>query len=138
MKLTPKTFVKFPSSEKAKREFYKTNLIATADLLEALPDSRHDQKNFGVAPNAHSCGTTGCAVGLAAMYNIIPGLQYRVGEQAYYSSVFYIEPVVNGKEAEWDDACPLFFGERSFAIFYHTEANKKQTIAALRRLANEY
>jgi len=137
MKLTPKTYVVFPTTEKAKAKFYKANLLKTADLLESLPNSRHSQKDFGLAPSEHSCATVGCALGLAAMYNIIPGLQYRIGEESFFAEGYFIEPVVNGKKRHWEDTAELFFSWDACDIFWDTTTTKKKTIAALRRLANQ-
>jgi|GEM_PF-6331632 len=137
MKLTPKTYVVFPTTKEDKAAFYKTNLLKTADLLESLPNSRHSQKGFGIAPSEHSCGTVGCALGLAAMYNIIDGLQYRVSENRSEEGAHHILSVVNGEASTWRKAAYIFFGDDAGYVFYNTTATKKQTIAALRSVAKQ-
>jgi len=137
MKLTPLTYAKFPTTDGEKLKFYRSNLRAIAKLLKSVPNDQHNQKDFGIAPDAHSCATRGCALGLAAMYNIIPGLQYYITDSTSQDSEgFEIEPIINGEKSNWPAAMTKFFGDFGDPVFFNTCYSKEQTIVELRKIAD--
>lgn len=137
MKLTPLTYAQFPTTNAEKLKFYRTNLRTIAKLLKQVPDTQHNQKDFGIAPDAHSCATRGCALGLAAIYNVIPGLQYYVTDtNNEVNEGFEIEPIINGEKSNWPAVTTKFFGDMGDPVFFNTRYTKAETIAELRKIAD--
>lgn len=137
------------------------NCKALADYLETVPDKNFDMDTWLQVKNS-SCGTVGCALGWAALGNIIPGLQWGVKREAYDPKTGSIRvtwaktlrtankwlsgkspsgahvcdvPIMEGKECDWDDAGATFFGEATcHGIFYNTQLSKAEAIARLRKV----
>lgn len=142
------------------KQFWASNCIKLANFLAAKPNSAHNQSSWAERNDKAPCGTRACALGWAALSDILPGLQYVIigykdpsgervylsdylkelekEEQGFYNMAFY--PAVNGNvNYSWEQVGKMYFG--SFVldtIFLNTSRNKKNTIAALRYCAKKY
>lgn len=129
MKKTPLTYTEFAAD---KDKWQRDNCKKLALLLESLPDSAHNQLEWGKTNEDHSCGTVGCALGIAAMYNTFPGLQYWINRLPLsYQACIY--PVIDGhKVDDWSEAGNKFFGNIPMMyIFFDSNLSKKQVIMLL-------
>ena len=130
-KRVPATFTKKPLTAFT-LEDYQENARLLADKLETVDPRQHDQVTWGRISTDHPCGTTGCALAIAAMSHIIPGLQYCVTGHGE------ILPVINGKPEPlyWAHVGEMFFGkEVTVSIFLGTNLSKHEVIKRLRYFA---
>jgi hypothetical protein len=102
--------------------FYADNCERLAVLMLETQlqktETEHMQHEWGtVGP----CGTRACALGHAALYNIVPGLQYSLvssltGDfwegRRNHKLPYKIVAMVGGKRKPWSEVGPMFFGSR--------------------------
>lgn len=117
--------------------FYADNCETLANFLESKPDEAHNQSVWTRPDDEAPCGTVGCALGWAAMSQIIDGLQYALMSSACATDDIFARrqfvPTINGREAGWDEAGRAFFGQRVLnQVFLSTTLDKQQTIDTLR------
>lgn len=141
-------------------KFWAANCIKLANYLEAKPESSHDQGSWAEPNSEAPCGTRACALGWAALANLLPGLQYviRARDEVTQEEVFlsaYLDkeekeehklycqsyfPTVNGQVMEdWESVGLMYFGR--FVrdnVFLDTDRDKDGTVAALRYCAKMY
>lgn len=113
-KLTPFTFATIPT--KLGREmnlFHARNCEKLARIMERLPREKHDQGELCNVDVQTGCGTSGCALGWAAMSGKFPGLQYGLSRDALGKPTGYAFPVINARRNIWDTAGSSFFGRKA-------------------------
>lgn len=130
MKLVPITY-----KEKAEftEEDFRKHAGLLADKIVDLPKNRHYQGLWYQIPKDNACGTTGCALGIAALSHLIPGLQFTV--HVGICSELDIYPTINGREASWREAGIEFFGEVHDQLFEMGHYSRTEIIHSLRYYA---
>jgi hypothetical protein len=108
----------------------KKRLLKLADLLEADAANKKGMKFdlFEVAApsNRHSkapavdCGTTGCAMGLAAVSGIFrkQGLTFRTTPKFWDEALWKLEMVMDGEVVAYDEAAQILFDIHSRVAGY--------------------
>lgn len=135
-------------------KFFAANARTLADFMEAHTIN-HQQHTYGEGNPVHPCKTAACALGTAAVYNLLPGLQYTYHDCDFQNLIEAIEvdnkeaikyfdapivPIINGKDNDdWYSAGCKFFGD-SIAdnIFSDVSLTKAQVVAGLRAYATKY
>lgn len=113
---------------------YRKHAALLADKIESLPKERHRQNTWANIPEDNECGTTGCALGIAAMSHIIPGLQFKAESSCTYK---FVAPTIDGEATSWDEAGKVFFGNQVlWDIFQVSHLTREQVIHELRRFAD--
>ncbi len=150
--------VKIPRDNRKLLLYWAKNCEKLAALMEEVErhdvESKHVQGDWGsIGP----CGTSACALGHAALYNIIPGLQWTVGywfdqtpdtieinisrymNRNPSDSALSITPVVNGEMVHWERAADRFFGYQAyFQIFRYPHLSTSEVIERLLWLSKHY
>jgi hypothetical protein len=134
-KFAPYTYVDENLLEMAdtrkRRNFVARNCEKLADFLEnEITDNMHAQETWYALNGTSQCGTTGCALGWAAMSGLFPGMDYAM------PSAREVVPIINGEIKHFDDFGAQFFGDGAYGqVFYDTDMNRQETVQALRDLA---
>lgn len=139
MKTVPVTYT--TKNEFTQKDF-RRHAGLLADKIETLPAKKHNQSSWTRVPKNNPCGTTGCALGIAVMSHIIPGLQFKI-EDFGHSKYLQIQPTINGESTndegwshDWYEVGIHFFGDTVYKqIFKELYASKAKTIERLRRYA---
>ncbi len=149
-----------PEGAAARLRYWAKNCEKLAKLMEQVKagetESQHTQDRWG---DVGMCGTKACALGHAAIFNIIPGLQWTIdlstdlggtlpadrlrkalNEYGTRSQEFLALPVVDGKCLdEWADAGVYCFGDEAhFRVFRNSDLSTAAVIERLREVAHEY
>lgn len=104
---------------------WSNNCAKLSDILEKLPARQHDQRRWA-STDEHTCRTTGCAMGWAAMSGQIENLSSEVEDGRVYC-------LSDGKEVSWDAAAIQHFGPAVYhQVFLDLESNKKDIVRQLR------
>jgi hypothetical protein len=141
-KLVPHTYANEklinPNNDSWERlQFLSNNCVALAQLLEErVPAGAHDQGTWA-SPSNNSCGTTGCALGWAAMSHLVPGLQYDYLDWGPAGNVAFLRPKVNGKLVDWPDAGKRFFGRRAFNNVFTGVGVQRSRVGTIKALYKE-
>jgi hypothetical protein len=135
--------VKLPKGRAALLRYRADNCDRLIELLKTQDEVRHAQHDWGtVGP----CGTRACALGIAAIYNIVPGLQYTF---CLYQATTYFDdgsgwdrstyPLVNGERVSWESAAVTFFGRDAFdKVFGNGDLEMPDVLKRLARIAYDY
>jgi hypothetical protein len=122
--------------------------ILAEEILPDVPDKHFNMEHFsdeGPKDRTNFCGTSGCAMGWAAMSGRIEGLQWcapkRKGEgwatTLRDADLELAEPFYDDKQGSWGDGADKFFGmAASNYVFSATHINKAAAIRRLLVLAN--
>ena len=138
METVPVTFA--THKEFTEKEF-RLHAGLLADKIESLPPRFHKQNSWVESPRNNECGTTGCALGIAALSHIIPGLQFKIRSSSSFSKYFRVVPTANGKnmrdpDMPWNEAGKRFFGTTvTNRIFLQPDLSRANVIAKLRSYA---
>ena len=104
-----------------------------ADKIEQVPASRHYQAMWTSCTESE-CKTTGCALGIAVLSHLLPGLQFRYGRT--HTRRPTIDPTIDGVRTDWETAGIEYFGSYVFRwIFEHPHLSREQVISRLRTYA---
>lgn len=141
------TTAKRPDDGPARLRYFAANARVLADFMESH-DIRHEQNHWGSGNPAYPCKTAACALGSAAVFDLIPGLQYTYSRTSFEEFLntptdlrakleFGIQPVINGEHFDdWDEAGYYFFGEDIHDnVFANGGLSKAKVVAGLRAYA---
>lgn len=147
------TKAKRPTSRRERLRYWANNARKLANFMEKY-NIKHQQDTYGEGNPKYPCQTAACALGTAAVYNLVPGLQYgfnrydmsaladmiEAGEaEAAKHEILELEVVVNGKLSDWSTAGKYFFGEEIYLdVFTDASLSKEKVIRELRVWAKEY
>ena len=130
------------------------NLRKLASVLRSVPTSHHDQGGWVGSEPKNECGTTGCALGWAAMSGQFEGLDWAIplvqkdfgpplswattSEEAKLALLrgHNAVPVLNGERTGWDGMGIRLFGSLAYhEVFMNLNASKSATIKGLLKAA---
>lgn len=138
IKLAPPQFINLPSQENSGDvlDFWIKNTKAVYDMFRLLPPERHLQNTL--CSSNHACGTSGCAVGWAWMFNTIPGFQYFFHDDVP-RRLEDAETALNGwRVPMWDAIRILFGGPVGDGIFGSIDLSQRQLLSDLKRAIKTY
>lgn len=148
--LAPPQVSQVPPGTRERKKYWAKNARALATFMETH-EIKHEQANWGTGTPKYPCATAACALGTAAVYGLVPGLQYTYSKEAFMAGAvnpddkreWSIFPVVDGVPSNtmlgWDAAGEKFFGPRIHEeVFCNTELSKTAVIRTLRDWAKVY
>lgn len=153
-----KQFFNFSKPSRAKvpseddTEVHIRNARKLANFMEQH-SIRHDQASWINGNTEYPCKTFACALGTAAIFGVIPGLQYTLssydanriinvadeyGAEKAKKINPEFEPFFDGaSNPNWEEAGYRFFGaDITDEVFLNTRLNKQQVINRLREIAS--
>lgn len=123
----------------------KLNRAALADLIEfGLTDAQFYMRSWTNNGDPTECGTTGCALGWAAMSRIIPGLGYKKLGGLFNTPLVCNNDGTEPSQPGWAEAGQVVFGKEAYRdvfvngdYMYNTECgriSRKMIADHLRRI----